>query len=296
MGRLAIKVDVDTCRGTREGMSLLCRKLEALGAPALFLFSLGPDNTGKAIKKIFRPGFFKKCLRSNVAGNYGIRTLLNGTLLPAPIIGKRCAEEIKAVYKSGFGCGIHCWDHFNWQENLTKLSAEKIRKDFEKAYNSFEEILGFKAKCCGAPGWQCTKNSLEVQDKFDLLMASDVRGYSPFIPKIDGKVFKTPQIPSTLPTLDELLGEIELADITKKYLELAEKDGDHVMTIHSELEGLAYLDWFSNFLAEAKINSVEFIDFNKWMLEINENKTTLPVCDIKMDNFPGRSGNLAQQV
>ena len=52
---LALKVDVDTDRGTREGVPALVRLLEEFGIPATFLFSLGPDNTGKSITRIFRP-------------------------------------------------------------------------------------------------------------------------------------------------------------------------------------------------------------------------------------------------
>src|SRR5947209_2851660 len=86
---LAIKIDVDTDRGTRIGVSNLLKLFSELKIPATFLFSLGPDNTGRAIKRIFRPGFLKKVSRSSVVSMYGLRTLLNGTLLPAPHIGKR---------------------------------------------------------------------------------------------------------------------------------------------------------------------------------------------------------------
>ena len=63
--RLALKVDVDTDRGTREGVPNLVSDLKVFGAPACFLFSLGPDQTGRAITRVLRPGFFKKV--SNVS-------------------------------------------------------------------------------------------------------------------------------------------------------------------------------------------------------------------------------------
>ena len=90
--KLAIKIDVDTYRGTRDGVPALAKLLKKRAVPATFLFSFGPDNTGKALRRIFRKGFLKKCLRSNVAGNYGIRTLLYGTLLPAPKIAPTAAS------------------------------------------------------------------------------------------------------------------------------------------------------------------------------------------------------------
>ncbi len=111
---VALKVDVDTERGTREGVPALAALLTEFHAPAAFLFSLGPDNTGKAIRRVLRPGFFQKVSRTSVVQVYGIRTLLNGTLLPVPHIGSRHAGVMRSVRDAGFECGIHCHDHFQW--------------------------------------------------------------------------------------------------------------------------------------------------------------------------------------
>src|SRR5688500_14880347 len=112
--RIALKVDIDTDRGTREGVPNLVADLAAIQAPACFLFSLGPDQTGRAIRRVFRPGFLSKVSRTNVVQNYGIRTLLNGTLLPAPHIGRRNLAAIRAVRDAGFETGIHGFNHYRW--------------------------------------------------------------------------------------------------------------------------------------------------------------------------------------
>ena len=57
---LALKIDVDTLRGTREGVPNLVMLLKKHGADATFLFSLGPDHTGRAIKRVFRPGLLRQ--------------------------------------------------------------------------------------------------------------------------------------------------------------------------------------------------------------------------------------------
>ena len=69
--RLALKVDVDTDRGTRVGVPNLVSDLQVLNVPACFLFSLGPDQTGRAITRVLRPGFFKKVSRTSVVEIYG---------------------------------------------------------------------------------------------------------------------------------------------------------------------------------------------------------------------------------
>ena len=58
--RLGLKVDVDTLRGTREGVPGLVELFRNHDVAATFLFSLGPDHTGRAIKRVFRPGFVGK--------------------------------------------------------------------------------------------------------------------------------------------------------------------------------------------------------------------------------------------
>jgi undecaprenyl phosphate-alpha-L-ara4FN deformylase len=61
MPKLALKIDVDTWRGTLQGVPRLVEILRRHRAGASFLFSLGPDHTGRAIKRVFRPGFMKRC-------------------------------------------------------------------------------------------------------------------------------------------------------------------------------------------------------------------------------------------
>ena len=62
MARIALKVDVDTLRGTREGVPRLLSMFERRAIAATFLFSVGPDHTGWALRRVFRRGF-RSCRR-----------------------------------------------------------------------------------------------------------------------------------------------------------------------------------------------------------------------------------------
>src|SRR5262245_41065591 len=118
MPHIALKVDVDTERGTREGAPRLADLFERFGTQATFLFSLGPDNTGRAIRRVFRKGFVGKVQRTSVVKHYGIKTLLYGTLLPGPHIGRRHATLMRDIARSGFQVGIHTYDHTRWQDHV----------------------------------------------------------------------------------------------------------------------------------------------------------------------------------
>src|SRR5579859_4538553 len=147
--RLALKIDVDTDRGTREGVPNLLADCQQADVPACFLFSLGPDQTGRAITRVFRPGFFKKVSRTSVVQLYGIRTLLNGTLLPAPHIGRRNAGVMRAVRDAGFETGIHCYNHYRWQDYVQRLSLAEVREEFIAARAEFLRIFGGEALTAG---------------------------------------------------------------------------------------------------------------------------------------------------
>jgi hypothetical protein len=201
--RLALKIDVDTDRGTRLGVPNLVADCGEFGAPACFLFSLGPDNTGKAIRRVFRPGFFSKVSRTSIVQLYGIRTLLNGTLLPAPHVGRRNEETMRSVRAAGFEVGIHCHDHIRWQDHLHDMNLDEVREEFARARAEFRRIFGGEAHTAGAAGWQSSAFSRAVYDESGLLYASDTRGETPFFPRIGAKIFTTLEIPTTLPTLDE---------------------------------------------------------------------------------------------
>lgn len=294
---LAIKIDVDTDRGTRIGVPNLLKLFAELNIPATFLFSLGPDNTGRAIKRVFRPGFLKKVSRSSVVSVYGIRTLLNGTLLPGPHIGKRNQKIIFAAHEAQHEVGIHCYDHIRWQDGLAKMTEVEVYAEFAKARAEFLRIFGFPAKTAGAAGWQANALSLSVYDQAELLYGSDARGEYPFFPRVGDTVFKTLQIPTTLPTLDELLGrpEYPMHALTDFYLSQLDANKPNILTIHAELEGMKYLDWFKEFLQKAKTQPINFLKVEDIAKNLLSNSSQIPVCELIQGEVDGRSGTMAVQ-
>lgn len=296
--RLALKVDVDTDRGTREGVPNLVADCLEFEAPACFLFSLGPDQTGRAITRVFRPGFFKKVSRTSVVQLYGVRTLLNGTLLPAPHIGRRNAAVMRRVRDDGFEVGIHCYNHYRWQDYVQKMSLEAIREEFLAARTEFLRIFGGAAHTAGAAGWQSNARSRQVYDEAELLYSSDSRGAFPFFPRIGGRTFRTLEIPSTLPTFDELLGrpEYPAERIVEHYLSLLRDDRPNVFTLHAEIEGMGHRPLFRQLLQACRDRGVQFIRLDDLARELLANRSAIPVCEQQMAEIDGRSGLVAVQA
>jgi|SRR6185295_11671299 len=290
---MTLKVDVDTLRGTREGVPRLARLFKRLGLPATFLFSLGPDHTGRAIRRVFRPGFLGKVRRTSVASHYGIRTLLYGTLLPGPDIGKLCRGEMLRVAEAGFEVGVHAYDHVKWQDAVANATLGWTREQLGLAVARFEKIFGFSPLIHGAAGWQVNEYVPALERQFGIEIASDTRGRAPFLP-VGGAL----QVPTTLPTLDEVLG-LQCAGVEDSVhriceLSLAGNGGHHVFTLHAELEGGAFIAPFESLLRTWMDAGFEFRTLGGVARAFD--RSPVDRGRIEFGEIEGRSGTLAVQA
>lgn len=298
MPLIALKVDVDTLRGTQQGTLRLARLLERLAARATFLFSLGPDHTGRAIRRVFRRGFLGKVRRTSVLEHYGLRTLLYGVVLPGPHIGRRGAPAMRQVADAGFEVGVHTWDHVRWQDKVAAADAAWTQRELTLACEQFTEVFGRRPQVHGAAGWQMNAYVPELEAQLGFRYASDTRGRAPFRAQLpQGGVATVPQLPTTLPTLDELIGREDLGgeEPVAHLLRLCGASaGDHVFTLHAELEGGAYLPAFEQLLGEWRARGYELTDLATYARRLH--LPSLPAARIVAGTVPGRSGTLALQA
>ena len=308
MPLLTLKIDVDTWRGTREGVPNLVRLLQQHRAGATFLFSLGPDHTGWALRRAFRPGFFSKVSRTSVVEHYGLKTLMYGVLLPAPDIGRECAAQMRAVQDAGFECGIHTWDHVVWQDNVRRRDAAWTAGQMRQSFDRFTDIFGRAPQTHGAAGWQMNEHAFAQLDQFGMAYASDGRAMltedgaladsaaGPYRLALDGKTLSCIQMPTTLPTLDELLGRtiggvsIGASNIASTLLRLTETPRDHVFTLHAELEGQKLAPIFEQLLQGWRAQGYDFASMADYHGKIQG--SVLPVAPLHWAELPGRSGEL----
>ncbi len=324
MSLLALKVDVDTYRGTLDGVPRLLDLFAKEGVRATFFFSLGPDNTGKAIRRVVRKGFVRTVLSANPSASYGLRTMFYGTLLPAPDIGADPAavRRMREAAAAGHAAGIHAWDHVDWHDRLPSMPREEIFTTFGRAAARFADVLGQKARLAAAPGWSANALSVEAYEAHGIEVSSDTRGGSPFHPLLpDGKASKILEIPSTLPTLDELLAvplpgsgsqaeracEVLRSEMREKEREdeseatgggAAETPSDaagtfEVHSIHTEIEGgPAFLDAFARLVRGWKGDGVRFLGFDE-LRETGLGDRKWPVRSLTFKMVPGRATPVA---
>lgn len=293
--RVALKVDCDTLVGTREGIPALLDVFARRGIRATFYFTLGPDRSGVAARRVFtRRGFLRKMWKSRAASLYGFPTMLYGTLLPAPPIGERCAREIRSVAEAGHETGVHGWDHVGWHDGLDRWPDAKIRDHVERAHAEYRRIFGAAATSSAAPGWTANARSLAVESERGLLFTSNSRGGSPFFPRAGGRVFQTLEIPSTLPTLDETLAWDELpTDAAQRDFYRRAPRGTDVHTIHTEVEGRSRRRLFESILDDWQADGILFPTLPELKREALASRENVPVRDLVSTTLPGRGGTVA---
>jgi undecaprenyl phosphate-alpha-L-ara4FN deformylase len=295
---IGLKVDVDTLRGTREGVPRLASLLNRHGVRATFYFSVGPDHTGRAMRRVFRKGFAQKVARTSVLKHYGLKTLMYGVLLPGPDIGKAAGAQMRAVHEAGFEVGLHTFDHVRWQDFVAGADAAWTRTEFERGIRAFERVFGFPPRSHAAAGWQINAHGLELEREHGLAYASDTRGGAAFLPQLAGGASSCPQIPTTLPTFDELLGRdgIDESNIAEEVFRLSAAASNplQVFTLHAELEGMLLLDAFESLLSRWRAAGAAVTR----MADVHERvmQRPLQVRRVVMGEIPGRSGTLAVQA
>jgi undecaprenyl phosphate-alpha-L-ara4FN deformylase len=295
--RLALKIDVDTLRGTREGVPRLVELLRKHGVTATFLFSLGPDHTGRAIKRVFRPGFVGKVRRTSVVKHYGVRTLLYGTLLPGPDIGRRAADVMQGVRDAGHETGVHCWDHIRWQDGLAEADAQWTLDEMRRACDRYTDIMREPPHTHGAAGWQMNVHAMRFTQRLGFDYCSDGRGTHPYLPVWKAELVRCPQFPTTLPTLDEMVGidGVTEENVAAHLLERTRDSSvrDQVVTLHAELEGMRLAPAFEQLLIGWKAQGWT-LGPTRALFDAVE-PMALPRCETGPGTIAGRTGTLLVQ-
>ena len=280
---LALRIEVATLRGTRVAAPRLAALLKEHGAGGTFLFSLGPDRTGRA------PGSLPASVPRLMC--YGPRALLSGTLLPAADIGSACAEEMRAVHAEGFEAGILAYDRADWVRRAATADEAWTRAALQRACERFEAIFGEPALTRGAPGWRMSRHAYRYTQRLGFRYCSDARGTGPFIPVFNGEIAACPQLPTTLPTLDELLARgLGTDEAVQQLLALsceARPDG-HVYALSAEIEGGPFEPVLRNLLTGWRDAGLSVVSLRDYAAGLD--LAHLPRRVVVEQAVPGRAG------
>ncbi len=291
---VGLRIDVDTLRGTRLGVPGLLRVLEKHGVAGTFYFSVGPDNMGRHLWRLLKPGFLWKMLRSNAASLYGLDILLRGTFWPGPIIADKAGDAIIAAAQHGHEIGFHAWDHHRWQTRVEQMSPEDMERSISRGCDALSGLLGQPIRTTAVAGWRATESTIEVKQALGFDYNSDCRGDSIFIPVVSGAEM-APQVPVTLPTYDEIIGIDGVDDsvFNERILDGIKPDALNVYTIHAEVEGIARVELFDRLLSLAAARGIRFRPLCELLQGVDI--ASLPRDRIQPRQMPGREGWVSWQ-
>jgi undecaprenyl phosphate-alpha-L-ara4FN deformylase len=292
--RFCLKIDVDTHGGLADGVPAIADLLARRGVRGSFFVACGPDRMGRRLGRLFDPRFVAKLVRTRALAVYGWRTLLSGTLLPAREVARSFPQTLRELLRAGHEVGVHGYDHARWQDRLPRLSPGEVNAELGRAVAVLTDILGTMPAGFAAPGWRCTATSLAAVDAAGFAYRSDTRGRAPFRPAAGGQIFRLPEIPTTLPTLDEIYGSVVRtpAALVEHWLGAVRPGTLNVLTVHAELEGGPHRDVLDLLL--------ERLDGRARLVRLCDEASALagerlPICDVSEGRLPGRAMPVALQ-
>ncbi|MFA5975468.1 MAG: polysaccharide deacetylase family protein [Elusimicrobiota bacterium] len=296
--QLALKIDVDTYRGIAEGASRLAAYLHAEHIPASLFVTMGPDTSGRAAWRVFRhPGFFKKMRRTSAIAVYGWRTVLSGTLWPARPMAISFVDQLRQWRAWGFEVSPHGYDHIRWHDQAAAWDEPRARQELEKISETYQHVFGDPPQSFAAPGWQAGAGTWQAMERLGLLYHSDSRGDCPYFVQAAGRALQTLEIPTTLPTWDEMLAwdGVTSEHLVDRTWGLLRPDQLNVWTIHAEFEGTVYFEHFRRVVERTKQEKVEWVFLPQVAQRLTTPPGQAPVCDFAQDTRPGRAGTVTCQ-
>ncbi len=291
------KVDIDTYEGGLTGIPNLVDLFKKHHIPASFFGVMGPDHSGRAAFRVFtHKGFLKKMLRTKAPKIYGIRTLLYGTLLPGPMMCEKLGDAYRMILQEGFELGMHGYDHIAWHNRLTGWTEEKIQPEYEKMISAYRKMAGRAPESLGTPGWQESLNHIRVTDRLGIAYRSDMRFSQPFFPVGEGYASRVLEIPTTFPSLDEILGNSDQtseSSLVTAMMKSLQRGKVNVFTLHTELEGRSYLPFLEEFILELKkVDGLEFLNLRSIAERALKNGPVVQKA-FSMGEVSGRAGLVA---
>jgi peptidoglycan/xylan/chitin deacetylase (PgdA/CDA1 family) len=204
---------------------------------------------------------------------------------------------MRAVGDAGFETGVHTWDHVRWQDGVADADAAWTGSEMHRACERYTDIFKAAPLTHGAAGWQMNVHALRQTQRLGFAYCSDGRGTHPHLPVWNAELVRCPQLPTTLPTMDELIGcdGVTEDNVAAHLLEMTKEPSPagHVFTLHAELEGMRLARAFEQLLIGWKAQGFT-LGSTRTLFDTLQ-PMALPRCETGPGEVPGRSGTLLVQ-
>jgi len=256
---IALRIEVPGCRAASD-LPHLMELLRGHDANASFVFSLGPNWLGRSL-------------------------------------ARHKAPALRQVRDAGFEVGILGWNAPYWTKHVEQADAAWSNTQLTQTIEAFEQVFATLPRLHAAPGWRSNPHALRLTQRLNFTYASDMRGRYPFIPVWHGEIVRCPQIPTTLPTLDELASSArpdpdELAGALLALTRNPPPSG-HVFSLRAGADNSRHPQVIEKLLAGWREQGYEVTSIQVLADGLHVDK--LPRHEVEIGKVPGRNGTLLLQ-
>lgn len=184
---VALKIDLPSLAAIREALPPLLELLEAYGLKASFFPALGPDPA---------------------AGDGLLDRLMRGR----PVIAGQAAEVLRDLPERGHEVGAVPWDVAAWRARVLERDAAWTREQMLGGLRAWERLYGQSPRAMAAPGFLINADTPVIESALALDYAVDTRGLVPYLPMGPQGPGTCPQIPVTLPRIEDMMATGEALD------------------------------------------------------------------------------------
>lgn len=269
---VALKIEVQSTIGMQTGLPAILQLLDSLNIQASIALSHGPDRCGKRFseRKAMRAAGFAFTER------YGWLSLLKGRILPSGKLRLPSAECLNDWLEKGHELIAGSHDPLRWQQRCLQAGAAESIAQYEANFKPFKDRLDNPVNALSSTTGHANRAIMRLEQKQGLLYGSDCAGTHPFWPVWDGEVIRCPQLPVTLPTLENLVAETksteqEIATSLSQLILKTPQQGQ-LFLIQADYEGTRYLPLLEMVLKQLMADGIEMGTCKSWLDRIEISK------------------------
>ena len=281
--RVALRVEAGTVRGLRQGIPNLLRLFATYQVRASLFFPLGRDRSGRRPLPTW-----------HARRRLGVAAMTYGSLLPAPDLADEARRLMRLATHSGHDVGVCGGSWLDWAETLAYADADWVKRQVDELLAVCGDTTSL---ALATPGWQINPALLGELLPVRFRYSSMTRGKLPYRPVLQGVRSAIPEIPTTLPTVDELLRQPGVHDgNVHEYLyaeSLRVLPAGHVFALSAEREGLDRLELMEKLLVMWKGQDGTLRSLAEIVGQLDP--ATLPHHQVGWDTPRGGDGAMATQ-
>ena len=295
---IGLKTVVDTRRALEEGVRPLLDIYGANSALSSFFMACGNDSRGESFLSLLDPSFHSENSRTQKVRREGFKTAYSGLLSPPRPVSGGLSEAASEIIRKGHDAGLYGFSPAKWKSAVSSRNEDAVALNYERGLSEFEDLLRIRARSFAAPFFLCSNATILLQENFAFDFASDCRGTDPFLPVIDPRVMKTPQVQVTLPTVTEWLaaGNGDERSFYEFILKESSIQKYPVLEVSPLYDGIAFAGEFAGFLEKASKEGFAFASLRELLgLRLAE-PAPLPRCTLSYGLVEGRRREVTIQM